>query len=180
MAKIPTSSGGLGALGEPPPAGTYPGIILEVVDEYGVPWPVYDEKGAKTEKTTPKDVSRFIFGVKTKVGTLHKVATRPMVISGSPKSNMFKFIKSLTGANPVSGMDTADLKGRAAQVTVIDEVANSGKTYQNLGAVAPIMDGMEALVPKPEDFANIGSTTAKADESEMAFMSGQKTGGDPF
>jgi hypothetical protein len=175
MAKIPTSSGGLGALGEPPPAGTYLAVCVDVIDLYGV-----ERKKYQSEETELQDVTRFVFGVKTKGGQLHKIATREFKISGSPKSNLTKFIKAWTGENPKAGADTADLKGRGAQITVAAEEARNGKTYNNISGIAPVMDGLEDKVPPVNSFANIGGTTAKSEESEMAFMGGQKSGGDPF
>jgi len=175
MAKIPTSSGGLGALGEPPPAGTYLAVCVDVIDLYGV-----ERKKFQSEETELQDVTRFVFGVKTKSGALHKIATREFKISGSPKSNLTKFIKAWTGENPKAGADTADLKGRGAQITVAAEEARNGKTYNNISGIAPVMDGLEDKVPPVNSFANIGGTTAKSEESEMAFLGGQKSGGDPF
>jgi hypothetical protein len=175
MAKIPTSSGGLGALGEPPPAGTYLAVCVGVTDLYGV-----ERKKFESEEMERVDVTRFVFGVKTKAGQLHKIATREMKITGGPKANLTKFLKSWTGENPKPGMDTEDLKGKGAQITVTAEEARNGKTYNNITGISPVLDGYEANVPPLNAFANIGSTTAAADEAEMAFIGEKKSGGDPF
>jgi len=175
MAKIPTSSGGLGALGEPPPAGTYLAVCVDVIDLYGV-----ERKKFQSEETELQDVTRFVFGVKNKTGAMHKIATREFKISGSPKSNLTKFIKAWTGENPKAGADTADLKGRGAQITVSSEEARNGKTYNNISGISPVLDGYESNVPPLNAFANIGSTSVKDHEAELAFIGEKKGGGDPF
>jgi hypothetical protein len=103
-----------------------------------------------------------------------------MKITSGPKANLTKFIKSWTGENPKPGMDTEDLKGKGAQITVTAEEARNGKTYNNITGISPVLDGYEANVPPLNAFANIGSTTARADEAEMAFIGEKKSGGDPF
>jgi hypothetical protein len=176
MAKIPESNGGgLADMGPPPPAGTYLAVCVAVIDLYGV-----DRKKFESEEMEKVDVTRFVFGVKTKSGQLHKIATREMKITSGPKANLTKFLKSWTGENPKPGMDTEDLKGKGAQITVTAEEARNGKVYNNITGISPVLDGYEANVPPLNAFANIGSTTAKDDEAEMAFIGEKKSGGDPF
>jgi hypothetical protein len=174
MAKIPQSNGGgLGSLGEPPPPGTYLGVCVDVIDLYGV-----ERKKFQSEETELCDMTRFVFGVKTKAGVLHKIATRELKISGSPKSNLVKFLKSWTGEQPKAGWDTAELKGKGAQITVTAEESRNGKTYKNITGIAPVMDGLEDKVPKVEAFANVGGTT---DDSDIeAALGPVKDEGDPF
>lgn len=166
MAKIPQSNGGgLGSLGEPPPTGTYLAVCLDVLDLYGV-----ERNKYQSEEKELQDVTRFVFGVKTKGNGLHKIATKEMKISGSPKANLVKFLKSWTGEQPKGGWDTSEMIGKGAQITVVAEEARNGKTYRNIGSIAPVMDGLEAKVPKAEAFANVGGESAEeAPES-----------GDPF
>jgi hypothetical protein len=96
MAKIPESSGGgLADMGPPPPAGTYLAVCVDVIDLYGV-----DRKKYESEEMEKVDVTRFVFGVKTKSGQLHKIATREMKITSGPKANLTKFIKAWTGEVP--------------------------------------------------------------------------------
>jgi hypothetical protein len=174
MAKIPQSNGGgIGSLGEPPPPGTYLAVCVEVIDLYGV-----ERKKYQSEETELCDMTRFVFGVKTKTGALHKIATRELKISGSPKSNLVKFLKSWTGEQPKAGWDTTELKGKGAQITVSAEEARTGKTYNNITGIAPVMDGLEDKVPKVEAFANIGGTTTDSDIE--AALGPVKDEGDPF
>jgi hypothetical protein len=176
MAKIPQSTGsGLGALGEPPPAGTYLAVCVDVMDLYGVDRPKY-----QSEETEKVDVTRFVFGVKTKSGALHKIATREMKITGGPKANLTKFLKGWTGENPKPGMDTEELKGKGAQITVTAEESRNGKTYNNITGIAPVMDGLEDKVPKAEAFASVGGSSAKSDDSDLEFLGTAKDGNDPF
>lgn len=176
MAKIPVSSGsGLGALGEPPPAGTYFAVCVDVVDNYGV-----ERKKYQSEETELVDVTRFVFGVKTKAGALHKIATREMKITGGPKANLTKFLKAWTGENPKPGMDTEELKGKGAQITVTAEESRNGKTYNNITGIAPVMDGLEDRVPKVEAFASVGGSSAKSDDSDLEFLGAAKDSNEPF
>lgn len=176
MAKIPVSSGsGLGALGEPPPAGTYFAVCVDVVDNYGV-----ERKKYQSEETELVDVTRFVFGVTTKSGQAHKIATREMKITGGPKANLTKFLKAWTGENPKPGMDTEELKGKGAQITVTAEESRNGKTYNNITGIAPVMDGLEDRVPKVEAFASVGGSSAKSDDSDLEFLGAAKDNNEPF
>ena len=176
MAKIPQSTGsGLGALGEPPPAGTYLAVCVDVIDSYGVDRPKF-----QSEEMEKVDVTRFVFGVKTKGGALHKLATREMKITGGPKANLTKFLKAWTGENPKPGMDTEELKGKGAQITVTAEESRNGKTYNNITGIAPVMDGLEDKVPKVEAFASVGGLSAKSDDSDLEFLGPVKDSNDPF
>jgi hypothetical protein len=123
-------------------------------------------------------MTRFVFGVKAKGGGLHKIATRELKISGSPKSNLVKFLKSWTGEQPKAGWDTAELKGKGAQITVSSEEARNGKTYNNISGIAPVMDGLEDKVPKVEVFANVGGPHDNSDIE--AALGPVKDAADPF
>jgi hypothetical protein len=171
MAQIPQTSGG-SDFGPPPPAGTYLAVCTEVIDLYGV-----KRKKYESEEMEDVNVTRFVFGVKTKAGDLHLIATREMKISGSPKSNMMKTIKAWTGEMPKPGWDTAELKGKGAQITVTAEEARNGKTYNNITGIAPVLDGYEAKVPKVAAFANIGGPS---DDSDLEVLGPVKDDSDPF
>jgi hypothetical protein len=172
MAQIPQSSGGTSDFGPPPPAGTYLAVCTEVIDLYGV-----KRKKYESEEMEDVNVTRFVFGVKTKSGALHLIATREMKISGSPKSNMMKTIKAWTGEMPKPGWDTAELKGKGAQITVTAEEARNGKVYNNITGIAPVLDGYEAKVPKVAAFANVGGPS---DDSDLEVLGPVKDESDPF
>ena len=178
MAKIPEASGGgLAEMGPPPPAGSYLAVCVDVIDLYGV-----DRRKYQSEEMEKQDVTRFVFGVKTKKGDLHKIATKEMKISGGPKANLTKFIKAWTGENPKPGMDTVEFKGRGAQITVAPEEARNGKTYNNITGIAPVLEGYESNVPPINAFAQVGGGSGEADdeEGEMAFLGPKKSAGEPF
>jgi len=176
MAKIPESSGsGLADMGPPPPAGTYLAVCVEVIDLYGV-----DRKKYESEEMEKVDVTRFVFGVKTKSGQLHKIATREMKITSGPKANLTKFLKAWTGENPKPGMDTEDLKGKGGQITVTAEEARNGKVYNNITGISPVLDGYEANVPAVNTFAKVGGSADKAEDVEFEVLGPVKSGGDPF
>lgn len=175
MAKIPVSTSGLGALGEPPPPGTYLAVCIDVIDQYGVV-----RKAHNSEEMETVDLTRFVFGLKAKNGQCHKIASRPMTISGGPKANLTKFIKMWTGRAPRAGLDTEELKGKGAQITVTAEENRNGKTYNNLTGIAPVMDGLEDKVPAVNAFADVGGQSEKSDDSEFEVLGSVKGGGDPF
>jgi hypothetical protein len=163
-------------MGPPPPAGTYLAVCVGVTDLYGV-----ERKKYESEEMERVDVTRFVFGVKTKSGQLHKIATREMKITSGPKANLTKFLKSWTGENPKPGMDTEDLKGKGAQITVTAEEARNGKTYNNITGISPVLDGYEGNVPAVNAFAKVGGQSAdKAEDVEFEVLGPVKSGGDPF
>lgn len=174
MAQIPQSSGG-SDFGPPPPAGTYLAVCTDVIDLYGV-----DRKKFESEEMEKVNVTRFVFGVKTKSGGLHKIATREMKISGSPKSNMMKTIKAWTGEMPKPGWDTAELKGKGAQITVSAEEARNGKTYNNITNIGPVLDGYEAKVPKVAAFADVGGDGGGSDDEFEVLGPMKNDGNEPF
>ena len=174
MAIIPQTNA-TSDFGPPPPAGTYLAVCTDVIDLYGV-----KRKKYQSEETEDVDVTRFVFGVKTKSGALHKIATREMKISGSPKANLVKFIKSWTGEQPKPNQNTEDFRGKGAQITVVEEAGNNGKTYRNIGSIAPVLEGYEANVPPVNAFANIGGDGDKEDGDEFAVLGPKKTAGEPF
>ena len=176
MAKIPESSGGgLADMGPPPPAGTYLAVCVDVIDLYGV-----DRKKYESEETEKVDVTRFVFGVKAKSGQLHKIATKEMKITGGPKANLTKFIVAWTGKAPTGGWDTAELKGKGAQITVAPQESRNGQTYNNIAGVAPVLEDYADKVPAVNAFAKVGGDSSpKSDDSDLEAI-GPVKGGDPF
>ena len=76
-------------------------------------------------------------------------------------------------------MDTEDLKGKGAQITVTAEEARNGKTYNNITGIAPVLDDYADKVPAVNAFAKVGGQSAKSDDSEFEVL-GPVKGGDPF
>jgi hypothetical protein len=147
MAKIPENkTSALSNLGEPPAKGTYLAVCTDVVDEYNVTRRKYDSDEMETVNLT-----RFIFGVKAKDGSLRKIASKPMKISNHENSALRAFLVSWTGEAPKAGFDTATLKGKAAQISVVED-DRGDKIYMNIGTIAEVMDELLGKVPKVSEF----------------------------
>jgi hypothetical protein len=144
MAKLPENKpSALSNLGEPPPKGTYLAVCVDVVDEYNVTRRKYDSEEMETVNLT-----RFIFGVKCKDGSLRKIASKPMKISNYETSALYAFLLGWLGAPQKAGFDTAALKGKGAQITVVE----NDKGYMNLGTCTEVMEELLSKVPKVEEF----------------------------
>jgi len=149
MAKLPEPKvAAFTNLGEPPPKGTYLAVCLDVIDQYGV-----ERNKYKSEEKETVNLTWFVFGVKLKNGELRKIKTHNlgMKISNDPKSTLHKFLSSWLGDAPKSGFDTATLKGRGAQLTVVER-EDGDKTYINIGTISEVMDELKGKVPSAEDF----------------------------
>jgi hypothetical protein len=140
-------------LGEPPPKGIHLAVCLDVVDSYndrvlkhGAPY-----GSEKDEDYELKNRERFIFGVKCKDGSLRKIASRAYNISMHEKASLRAFLTSWLGESPKDGFDTSTLKGKGAQLTLIEKEAGD-KTYINIGTISEVMDELKGKVPSVEDF----------------------------
>lgn len=125
------------------PAGTFIATCLDVQDQFGVERPKFENP---QEKET-LDVTRFLFGFRGQDGKFHKVQSFEFRISGSPKSNLFKFLTSWLGHPPKYGWDYCELKGQGAMITVAHKQSRDGsKTYANLVGIAPVIDQLKEQV----------------------------------
>lgn len=75
------------------PTGTFIATCLDVQDQFGVERPKFENPQEKEAL----DVTRFLFGFRGQDGRVHKVQSFEFRISGSPKSNLFKFLTSWPG-----------------------------------------------------------------------------------
>ncbi len=135
-------------LGEAPvaPKGTFKTKVIDIRDEFGVERRKFDDP-SQMEKV---DLTAFLFGFRDRAGQPHRIDTRPMKISGNEKSNLFAFLKSLTGESPRMGWDYMELKGAECLITVEHVLSKDGlKTYAQIAAVSPLPDGF-ADVPPPQ------------------------------
>ncbi len=143
MAKIqePTTNGfDIGALA---PAGTYVATCLDIEDQFGVDRPKF-ENPQETEKL---DVTRFLFGFRGQDNQSYKVQSFEFRISGSPKSNLIKFLTSWLGNPPKYGWDYCELKGQGAMITVAHKQSRDlTKTYANIVGISPVIDQLKAQV----------------------------------
>ena len=150
MAKLnqPESAGF--EIGDLAPAGTHIATCLEVQDQFGVERPKFENPN---EKET-LDVTRFLFGLRGQDGRSYRVQSFEFRISGSPKSNLFKFLTSWIGYPPKYGWDYCELKGQGAMITVAHKQSRDGtKTYANLIGISPVIDQLKAQVLPLEAFA---------------------------
>lgn len=140
--KQETGSGGGGGrrilVEEMAPKGTFLATCIEVEERYQV-----ERRKFESEETEIVDLTTFYFGFRAKEGGLRIVRTKPMKISGHEKSALVKFVTTWLGEAPKSGFDTATLLGRGAQITIAHTLANNGKTYANIAAISPVMEGLE-------------------------------------
>ena len=152
MAKIPeTKAPALANLGEPPSKGTYVAVCLDVVDQYNV-----ERRKYESEETEIVNLTRFIFGVKTKDGSLRKLASKSMKISNHENSALRAFFVSWQGEAPKPGFDTASLIGKPAQVTVVENTKGD-RTYSDIGTISEVMEELLPKVPKVSDFGAAAS-----------------------
>lgn len=148
--KPPAAEGGanMGALA---PAGTYAARIIEVHDVQGV-----ERQKYQSTETEIVDESTFYFGIKGQDGQLYKVRTFAFKQSGSPKSNLYKFLSALLGHAPKHGWDYAELQGKECQITVAHKTSADGtKTYANVISISPLMAQLENTTPPVEAFGPV-------------------------
>ena len=149
MAKLNQPESGGFEIGDLAPAGTYVATALEVQDQFGVERPKFENPN---EKET-LDVTRFLFGFKGQDGRSYRVQSFEFRISGSPKSNLFKFLTSWLGNPPKYGWDYCELKGQGAMITVAHKQSRDGtKTYANIVGISPVIDQLKAQVLPLEAF----------------------------
>ena len=139
--KQETGTGGGGRrilVEEMAPKGTFLATCIEVEERYGV-----ERRKFESEETEVVDLTTFYFGFRAKEGGLRIVRSKPMKISGHEKSALVKFVTTWLGEAPKTGFDTTSLFGKGAQLTVTHTIAANGKTYANISAIAPVMEGLE-------------------------------------
>ena len=100
MAKLNQPESGGFEIGDLAPVSTFVATCLDVQDQFGVERSKFENPN---EKET-LDVTRFLFGFQGQDGRSYRVQSFEFRISGSPKSNLFKFLTSwLGGANLLIG-----------------------------------------------------------------------------
>lgn len=127
-----------------PPEGTFFATCLGVEDRFGVERPAFNDP-TQIEK---QDLTWFLFGFRDEKGAPHRIATREMKISGSEKSNLFKFLRSWLGKPFPYGQDYASMKAKPALITISHVARKSGDgCYASIVTVAPVPAGMQAQRP---------------------------------
>lgn len=181
LTKPESTGGGYGPrISELAPKGTYLATIVDIVDTFGVVRPTYEDP---TVNETV-DLTIFVFGFKGKDGKLYLAKSRDMKISGNEKSNLYKFLTSLTGDAPKMGEDYCQLKGQGAQVTITHQESKRGTIYATLGAVAPVMEEVKDKVIPAGQFAKLlsgdSSPTPSGKSKPMVDDDDEEEGTRPF
>lgn len=134
-----------------PPAGTFAARILDIQDRMGVERTKY-----QSQETETVDLTAFLFGFTAPDGTKWRIDTRPMKISGHPKSALYKFLTGLMGKAPEYGWDYMALKGTGCLLTIAHMVSQQGNPYASITAAVPLPTGFgfggrkEAVRKPPE------------------------------
>lgn len=153
---------------EMPPKGTFLATCIDVEEQHQV-----ERKKFESTETEIVDLIIFYFGFRTKEGALRIVRSKPMKISGHEKSALVKFITTWLGEKPSAGFDTAELYGKGAQLTVTHDQAMNGKTYANISAISPIMEGLEGNLQKVDAFKGLlapaGANAKASSDDEIPF-----------
>ena len=142
-------------LGEPPPKGIHLAVCLDVVDTFNDRVLKHEKPYGSENEDDYEYMNRetFVFGVRCKDGSLRKTKSKPMRISLHEKSALRAFLTSWLGESPKDGFDSTALKGRGAQLTLIEKSNQSGdKTWINIGTISEVMEELLPKVPKVEDF----------------------------
>ena len=149
----PTSEGLFGLFDidqtELPPAGSWPATVLDVRDKMGVERKKFNEDG-----TEIVDLTAFLFGYRGPDGRAWRIDTRPMRVSGHPKSSLFRFLTSLLGHPPAYGWDYCTLRGTKCLRNVVHATSEStGTVYARVEHAAPLPDfgawSQPSAEPKP-------------------------------
>jgi hypothetical protein len=131
-------------------AGVHIATCLEIADQFGVERPKFENPQEKEVL----DVTRFLFGFRGQDGRTYKVQSYEFRISGSPKSNLFKFLTAWLGHPPKYGWDYCDLKGAGAMITVAHKPSRDGtRTFAVLNGIAPVIDQLRSQVLPVSAFA---------------------------
>ena len=127
------------------PVGTFVARIIDIRDEFGIVRTKY--QSTETEKV---DLTTFLFGFRDDQNNPHKVASRQMRISGSEKSALFGFLKSLLGRAPQFGWDYCTLKGSKVLLTVEHVQRKDGSgVFAGIASLSPVPAGFGQPAPQP-------------------------------
>lgn len=165
---------------KPAPAGQYQAVCCEVVD-LGHRQVVYKNKDTGADE--PKNIHeiQYVFQlnkVDDETGKRFTIRSRPFNLILSEKSNLRAFLLAWRGHDITEaelkppGVDV-DLTKRNAVLSVVHNKVGD-KTYANIGAIMPLMEGMpeiEALDYEPQGEA-IKAARAKAAGAAVAGTNG--------
>lgn len=151
------------------PKGTYIATCIAIEDQFGVQRAKYDDP--TTLETV--NLTSFYFGLKNKQGEMFLIRSKPFKMSLHEKSALFQFLKSWTAEPPRPGFDTETMVGKGAQITIEHGMSQKGRTFANIGAISPVMEGlegkvvpMEAYLPYLDPVGGVATPATTIDESD--------------
>ena len=127
------------------PPGQYPAKCVGIKEEYEVKVQKF-----QSDEYELQDRIAFLFECYGDDGN-SLIDTRPMKISGHEKSALFQFLKGWLGKAPSYGMDTEDLKGHPALITVAEATSKTNKVYTRIESVVPLPKAMLMMFNKEVD-----------------------------
>jgi hypothetical protein len=133
------------------PEGTFIATCLGIHDQFGVERPKFENP----QEREVLDVTRFLFGFRAPDGRLYKVQSQEFRISGSPKSNLWKFLTAWMGRAPAYEWDFCELNGTGAMLTVAHrQNRDATRAYAVLSSIAPVIEQLRDQVLAPAVFAD--------------------------
>lgn len=135
------------------PSGQFQAVCCEVLDFGFVPHE-YKNKDGGVDKVVNREI-RFVFQLNKIDGETNKrfeIRSRPLNLILSEKANLRAFLISWRGHDLQShelkspGVDLEGLIGRNAVISIIHAPVGD-KTYANIGAIMPLMEGMPQMSP---------------------------------
>ena len=125
--------------------GTFPGILLDILDNDGVMVRDFNNPGEMLER----DVTRFLFAFTDDDGDTCLSMTGEMTQSADERSNLVKLLTAIRGKLPPLGeeYDYCDEIGKKVMVTIGTRKSKLGKEYSFVQSVAKINKKLEDDVP---------------------------------
>lgn len=127
-------------------AGTFPGILLDILDNDEVLVKDFNNPGEMLER----DVTRFLFAYTNDEGDTCLSMTGEMTQSADERSNLVKLLTAIRGKLPPitdPSYDYCDEIGKKVMVTINTRTSKLGKEYGYVQSVAKISKKLEDDVP---------------------------------
>lgn len=127
-------------------AGTFPGILLDILDNDEVLVKDFNNPGEMLER----DVTRFLFAFTNDEGETCLSMTGEMTQSADERSNLVKLLTAIRGKLPPitdPDYDYCDEIGKKVMVTINTRKSKLGKEYGYVQSVAKISKKLEDDVP---------------------------------
>lgn len=136
-------------------AGTHPAYLYRVI-YLGTQRKTYDGKESQSQKVwvdfeLPKEVVEYEDKETKEKKTFIRSAGAEFTLSLSEKGKLLPIIQGWLGrsltSDELKSFDISSFLGKPAFITITHQTGKNGKTYANITAVAPVMDGY--TMPSP-------------------------------